>query len=64
MGSMFKKPKSIKPPPPPSPPPTLQPEDEEGMSSFFRKLGRRGRKSTILAGSLEPASVGKRSLLG
>jgi len=61
MGGIFSKPKSPAMPPVP-PPPALPEAAEETEDDMARRMQRRkGFKSTILTGAVEP---GKKSLLG
>jgi hypothetical protein len=63
MGSLFSKPKTVKPPPVPIPEPPPEIISEEAEEKVRRRRGR-GRAATIITGSLEPENVRKKTLLG
>ena len=63
MSSLFKQPKMPKTAmPTPESQPLPEKEGGDDLAQFMKK--RSGRTSTILAGSLKPLDIGKRSLLG
>ena len=65
MGSMFSKPPSVKTPQVPDPLPIPEVDTDALDDELARRRRRRsGRGKTVLTGELEPAMVGKKTLLG